>query len=149
MRRKYDRTLFQNRVEHIKSVNPDCCIGVDVIVGFPGESDEDFRETMDFLQSLDVSYLHVFTYSERANTTAVKLGDPVPMHVRKDRSKQLGKHLTVLFEQEEDEGKMYGFTENYLKVERPFDASLVNQLVPVCVDQMTLDQTVKVTLDPL
>jgi len=165
MRRKYDRTLFQNRVEHIKSVNQDCCIGVDVIVGFPGESDEDFRETMDFLQSLDVSYLHVFTYSERANTTAVKLGDPVPMHVRKDRSKQLhwlsdrkkqqfyhsqlGKHLTVLFEQEEDEGKMYGFTENYLKVERPFDASLVNQLVSVCVDQMTLDQTVKVTLDPL
>lgn len=165
MRRKYDRTLFQNRVEHIKGINPDCCIGVDVIVGFPGESDEDFRETMDFLQSLDVSYLHVFTYSERANTTAVKLGDPVPMHVRKDRSKQLhwlsdrkkqqfyhsqlGKHLTVLFEQEEDEGKMYGFTENYLKVERPFDASLVNQLVPVCVDQMTLDHTVKVTLDPL
>ena len=165
MRRKYDRTLFQNRVEHIKGINPDCCIGVDVIVGFPGESDEDFRETMDFLQSLNVSYLHVFTYSERANTTAVKLGDPVPMHVRKDRSKQLhwlsdrkkqqfyhsqlGKHLTVLFEQEEDEGKMYGFTENYLKVERPFDASLVNQLVPVCVDQMTLDQTVKVTLDPL
>lgn len=165
MRRKYDRTLFQNRVEHIKGINPDCCIGVDVIVGFPGESDADFRETMDFLQSLDVSYLHVFTYSERANTTAVKLGDPVPMHVRKDRSKQLhwlsdrkkqqfyhsqlGKHLTVLFEQEEDEGKMYGFTENYLKVERPFNASLVNQLVPVCVDQMTLDQTVKVTLDPL
>lgn len=165
MRRKYDRTLFQNRVEHIKGINPDCCIGVDVIVGFPGESDEDFRETMDFLQSLDVSYLHVFTYSERANTTAVKLGDPVPMHVRKDRSKQLhwlsdrkkqqfyhsqlGKHLTVLFEQEEDEGKMYGFTENYLKVERPFDASLVNQLVPVCVDQMTIDHTVKVTLDPL
>ena len=165
MRRKYDRTLFQNRVEHIKSINPDCCIGVDVIVGFPGESDEDFQETMDFLHSLDISYLHVFTYSERANTTAVKLGDPVPMHVRKDRSKQLhwlsdrkkqqfyhsqlGKHLTVLFEQEEDEGKMYGFTENYLKVERPFDASLVNQLVPVCVDQMTLDQTVKVTLDPL
>lgn len=165
MRRKYDRTLFQNRVEQIKGINPACCIGVDVIVGFPGESDEDFRETMDFLQSLDVSYLHVFTYSERANTTAVKLGDPVPMHVRKDRSKQLhwlsdrkkqqfyhsqlGKHLNVLFEQEEDEGKMYGFTENYLKVERPFDASLVNQLVPVCVDQMTLDQTVKVTLDPL
>jgi threonylcarbamoyladenosine tRNA methylthiotransferase MtaB len=165
MRRKYDRTLFQNRVEHIKGINPDCCIGVDVIVGFPGESDEDFQETMDFLHSLDISYLHVFTYSERANTTAVKLGDPVPMHVRKDRSKQLhwlsdrkkqqfyhsqlGKHLTVLFEQEEDEGKMYGFTENYLKVERPFDASLVNQLVPVCVDQMTLDHTVKVTLDPL
>jgi threonylcarbamoyladenosine tRNA methylthiotransferase MtaB len=163
MRRKYDRTLFQNRVEHIKGINPDCCIGVDVIVGFPGESDEDFQETMDFLHSLDISYLHVFTYSERANTTAVKLGDPVPMHVRKDRSKQLhwlsdrkkqqfyhsqlGKSKNVLFEQEEDEGKMYGFTENYLKVERPFDASLVNQLVPVRVDQMTLDQTVKATIE--
>ncbi|MFM7388246.1 MAG: tRNA (N(6)-L-threonylcarbamoyladenosine(37)-C(2))-methylthiotransferase MtaB, partial [Bacteroidota bacterium] len=96
-------------------------------------------------------------------TTAVKLGDPVPMHVRKDRSKQLhwlsdrkkqqfyhsqlGKSKTVLFEQEEDEGKMYGFTENYLKVERAFDASLVNQLVPVRVDQMTLDQTVKATIE--
>ena len=162
MRRKYDRKLFQNRVEQIKAINPDCCIGVDVIVGFPGETDEDFQETMDFLQALEVSYLHVFTYSERANTTAIKLGEPVPISVRKERSKQLhwlsdrkkqqfyhsqlGKWRTVLFEQEEDEGKMYGFTENYLKVESTFDASMVNQLVPVQMDQLTLDQTIKVTM---
>lgn len=162
MRRKYDRKLFQNRVEQIKAINPDCCIGVDVIVGFPGETDEDFQETLDFLQALEVSYLHVFTYSERANTTAIKLGEPVPISVRKERSKQLhwlsdrkkqqfyhsqlGKWRTVLFEQEEDEGKMYGFTENYLKVESNFDASLVNQLVPVQMDQLTLDQTIKVTM---
>ena len=162
MRRKYDRKLFQNRVEQIKAINPDCCIGVDVIVGFPGETDEDFQETLDFLQALEVSYLHVFTYSERANTTAIKLGEPVPISVRKERSKQLhwlsdrkkqqfyhsqlGKWRTVLFEQEEDEGKMYGFTENYLKVESIFDASLVNQLVPVQMDQLTLDQTIKVTM---
>jgi len=135
---------------------------VDVIVGFPGETDEDFQETLDFLQALEVSYLHVFTYSERANTTAIKLGEPVPISVRKERSKQLhwlsdrkkqqfyhsqlGKWRTVLFEQEEDEGKMYGFTENYLKVESTFDASLVNQLVPVQMDQLTLDQTIKVTM---
>ena len=162
MRRKYDRKLFQNRVEQIKAINPDCCIGVDVIVGFPGETDEDFQETLDFLQALEVSYLHVFTYSERANTTAIKLGEPVPISVRKERSKQLhwlshrkkqqfyhsqlGKWRTVLFEQEEDEGKMYGFTENYLKVESTFDASMVNQLVPVQMDQLTLDQTIKVTM---
>ncbi len=162
MRRKYDRKLFQNRVEQIKAINPDCCIGVDVIVGFPGETDEDFQETLDFLQALEVSYLHVFTYSERANTTAIKLGEPVPISVRKERSKQLhwlsdrkkqqfyhsqlGKWRTVLFEQEEDEGKMYGFTENYLKVESTFDASLVNQLVPVQMDHLTLDQTIKVTM---
>ncbi|MFM1893966.1 MAG: hypothetical protein RIQ90_1132 [Bacteroidota bacterium] len=162
MRRKYDRKLFQNRVEQIKAINPDCCIGVDVIVGFPGETDEDFKETLDFLQAIEVSYLHVFTYSERANTTAIKLGEPVPISVRKERSKQLhwlsdrkkqqfyhsqlGKWRTVLFEQEEDEGKMYGFTENYLKVESTFDASLVNQLVPVQMDQLTLDQTIKVTM---
>ncbi len=162
MRRKYDRKLFQNRVEQIKAINPDCCIGVDVIVGFPGETDEDFQETLDFLQALEVSYLHVFTYSERANTTAIKLGEPVPISVRKERSKQLhwlsdrkkqqfyhsqlGKWRTVLFEQEEDEGKMYGFTENYLKVESIFDASLVNQLVPVQMDHLTLDQTIKVTM---
>ena len=162
MRRKYDRKLFQNRVEQIKAINPDCCIGVDVIVGFPGETDEDFKETLDFLQAIEVSYLHVFTYSERANTTAIKLGEPVPISVRKERSKQLhwlsdrkkqqfyhsqlGKWRTVLFEQEEDEGKMYGFTENYLKVESTFDASLVNQLVPVQMDHLTLDQTIKVTM---
>jgi threonylcarbamoyladenosine tRNA methylthiotransferase MtaB len=163
MRRKYERSVFQDRVAQIKQLNPTCCIGVDVIVGFPGETDEDFQETVDFLQALDISYLHVFTYSERANTTAVKLGDAVPMHIRKERSKQLhllsarkkkqfyhsqlGLQKTVLFEHEEDEGKMYGFTENYIKVEAPFNANLVNQLVAVQIEQLTLDETVKVTIE--
>ena len=163
MRRKYERSVFQDRVAQIKRLNPTCCIGVDVIVGFPGETEEDFQETVDFLQTLDISYLHVFTYSERANTTAVKLGDAVPMHIRKERSKQLhllsdrkkkqfyhsqlGLQKTVLFEHEEDEGKMYGFTENYIKVEAPFNANLVNQLVAVQIEQLTLDETVKVTIE--
>jgi threonylcarbamoyladenosine tRNA methylthiotransferase MtaB len=163
MRRKYERSVFQDRVEQIKRLNPSCCIGVDVIVGFPGETDEDFQETVDFLQALDISYLHVFTYSERANTTAIKLGEPVPMHIRKERSKQLhllsarkkkqfyhsqlGLQKTVLFEHEEDEGKMYGFTENYIKVEAPFNVHLVNQLVAVQIEQLTLDETVKVTIE--
>jgi threonylcarbamoyladenosine tRNA methylthiotransferase MtaB len=163
MRRKYERSVFQDRVEQIKRLNPTCCIGVDVIVGFPGETDEDFQETVDFLHSLDISYLHVFTYSERANTTAVKLGETVPMHIRKERSKQLhllsdrkkkqfyhsqlGQNKTVLFEHEEDEGKMYGYTENYVKVEAPYNPSLVNQLVNVHLEQQTLDQTVKITIE--
>jgi len=163
MRRKYERSVFQDRVAQIKQLNPTCCIGVDVIVGFPGETDEDFQETVDFLHALDISYLHVFTYSERANTTAIKLGEPVPMHIRKERSKQLhllsarkkkqfyhsqlGLQKTVLFEHEEDEGKMYGFTENYIKVEAPFNANLVNQLVAVQIEQLTLDETVKVTIE--
>jgi threonylcarbamoyladenosine tRNA methylthiotransferase MtaB len=163
MRRKYERSVFQDRVAQIKRLNPSCCIGVDVIVGFPGETDEDFQETVDFLQALDISYLHVFTYSERANTTAIKLGDAVPMHIRKERSKQLhllsdrkkkqfyhsqlGLKKTVLFEHEEDEGKMYGFTENYVKVETTYDPSLVNQLVNVQLEQVTLDQTVKIIIE--
>lgn len=142
MRRKYERSLFAERIHKIKSINPDTCIGVDVIVGFPGETNEEFLETIDFLKDLPVSYLHVFTYSERANTTAIKLGDPVPMHIRKERSKQLhilsdkkkrqfyesaiGKTGTVLIEQEENNGWMYGFTENYVKVKVPFDEKLAN-----------------------
>lgn len=142
MRRKYERSLFAERINKIKSINPDTCIGVDVIVGFPGETDEEFMETIEFLKDLPVSYLHVFTYSERANTTAIKLGDPVPMHIRKERSKQLhilsdkkkrqfyesavGKTGTVLIEQEENNGWMYGFTENYVKVKVPYDEKLAN-----------------------
>lgn len=142
MRRKYERSLFAERIHKIKSINPDTCIGVDVIVGFPGETNEEFFETIDFLKDLPVSYLHVFTYSERANTTAIKLGDPVPMHIRKERSKQLhilsdkkkrqfyesaiGKTGTVLIEQEENNGWMYGFTENYVKVKFPYDEKLAN-----------------------
>ena len=162
MRRKYERSIFQNRVEQIKKINPACCIGVDVIVGFPGETDEDFKETLDFLQALDISYLHVFTYSERANTTAIKLGEAVPMQIRKARSKQLhllsnrkkrafyisqqGTVKTVLMEQEEDGGKMYGFTENYVKIETPYREELVNQLIQVELLDPTLDETMRIKI---
>ncbi|MNK05620.1 Threonylcarbamoyladenosine tRNA methylthiotransferase MtaB [compost metagenome] len=159
MRRKYLRELYVERVQHIKKLRPDCAIGVDVIVGFPGETDEEFLETVDFLKDLDVSYLHVFTYSERANTTAVKLGDPVPNQVRAQRSKQLhilsdkkkrafyesqvGSKRTVLFEAEEDEGIMYGFTENYVKVKTPYNAELVNQFQSVQLTEIDRDGILK------
>jgi len=162
MRRKYLRELYVNRVEHIKRLRPDCSIGVDVIVGFPGETDEEFLETMDFLKDLDVSYLHVFTYSERTNTTAAKLGDPVPNNVRAQRSKQLhilsdkkkrafyesqiGTKRTVLFEAEEDEGIIYGFTENYVKVKAKYDPNLVNTLQSVELTEIDRDGVVKVAL---
>jgi len=159
MRRKYLRELYAERVEQIKSINPDCCIGVDVIVGFPGETDEEFMETMDFLKEIDISYLHVFTYSERANTTAVKLGEAVPMNVRRERSKMLhilsdkkkrafyeqnvGQTKTVLFEHEEDNGMMFGFTENYVKVKVPFDASLSNNFKTVHLTEIDRDGLMK------
>ena len=142
MRRKYLREVYTHKVKQIKKLRPDACIGVDVIVGFPGETDADFQETVAYLIDLDISYLHVFTYSERANTTAIKIGEPVPMEIRRQRSKQLhmlsdrkkrqfyeqqlGTIRTVLVEQEEDEGFMYGFTENYIKVKIPYESSLTN-----------------------
>ena len=89
MRRKYDTSLYTDRVNFIKSIKPDCCIGVDVIVGYPGETYHEFQKTYEYLKDLDVSYLHVFTYSERANTTAIKLGEKIPMNVRKKRSQDL------------------------------------------------------------
>lgn len=147
MRRRYERQLYSDRVLKIKSLMPDCCIGVDVIVGFPGESDEDFTETYNFINGLPVSYLHVFTYSERANTTAIRSLEVVPMEIRNKRSKmlhilsekkkrafyetQLNKFETVLFEADEEEGFMNGFTSNYVKVKTKFDESLVNQLAEV------------------
>ncbi len=159
MRRKYLRELYVERVQHIKKLRPDCAIGVDVIVGFPGETDEEFLETVDFLKDLDVSYLHVFTYSERANTTAAKLGEPVPNQIRAQRSKQLhilsdkkkrafyesqvGSKRTVLFEAEEDEGIMYGFTENYVKVKTPFNPELVNQMQTVQLTEIDRDGVLK------
>lgn len=162
MRRKYLRELYAERVAKIKSLRPDCCIGVDVIVGFPGETDEEFMETIHFLKDIDVSYLHVFTYSERANTTAVKLGDAVPNEVRKQRSKQLhilsdkkkrafyeqqvGTTRSVLFEAEEDEGIMYGFTENYVKVKVPFNQNLVNTMQTVRLVAIDRDGVMKVEL---
>ncbi|MFM8595568.1 MAG: tRNA (N(6)-L-threonylcarbamoyladenosine(37)-C(2))-methylthiotransferase MtaB [Flavobacteriales bacterium] len=159
MRRKYRTELFQNRIEQIKAINPDTCIGVDVIVGFPGETDANFLETMHFLKDLDISYLHVFTYSERANTGAPKLGTKVPMEVRRERSKQLhllserkkqafyqtqiGLTKKVLFEQEENEGFLYGFTENYVKVKTPFAAEFINQIVTVKITEIDRDGLAK------
>ncbi|MGH1384165.1 tRNA (N(6)-L-threonylcarbamoyladenosine(37)-C(2))-methylthiotransferase MtaB [Kordia sp.] len=144
MRRRYMRELYVDRVTQIKEVMPDACIGVDVIVGFPGETDEIFLETYNFLTELDISYLHVFTYSERENTVAAEMEGVVPLNVRKKRSKmlrglsvkmrrafyesQLGKAKTVLFEGENKEGYIHGFTENYVKVKAPWNPELVNTL---------------------
>ncbi|MFZ9028876.1 MAG: tRNA (N(6)-L-threonylcarbamoyladenosine(37)-C(2))-methylthiotransferase MtaB [Crocinitomicaceae bacterium] len=147
MRRKYDRALFAERIKKINEINPMTCIGVDVIVGFPGETDEEFMDTVNFLKDLEISYLHVFTYSERAKTTAVKLGDAVPMNIRKQRSRQLhilsekkkrafyekniGETGIALLEGDDHDGFMHGFTENYIKVKVPYDESLTNTFVRV------------------
>lgn len=147
MRRKYLRELYAEKVEKIKNVMPHACIGVDVIVGFPGEGEEEFLDTYNFIQSLDVSYLHVFTYSERANTKAADMDAIVPMATRKERNKMLrilsdkkkyafySKHFSqtrsVLFEAENDGGMMYGFTDNYVKVAVPFAPELINTIQPV------------------
>jgi threonylcarbamoyladenosine tRNA methylthiotransferase MtaB len=145
MRRRYKRELYQDRVALIKGLMPHCCIGVDVIVGFPSESEELFKETYDFLHNLDISYLHVFTYSERANTQAPDLKPIVPMHVRHERNKVLrnlsyqkmqyfteqhsGAKRKVLFEHADKNGMMEGYSDNYIKVQVPFNAELVNQVV--------------------
>jgi threonylcarbamoyladenosine tRNA methylthiotransferase MtaB len=162
MRRKYERELYAERVAQIKSIRPDACIGVDVIVGFPGETDEDFMETVNFLKDLDIAYLHVFTYSERANTGAPKLGEKVSMEVRRERSKQLhllsdrkkrqfyleneGTARQVLFEQEEEEGTMFGFSENYVKVKFPYDSKLANTFQNVRLLETDRDGIMKVEL---
>lgn len=165
MRRKYEKELYAERVEYIKSLRPDCCIGVDVIVGFPGETDEEFRETIDFLKELDVSYLHVFTYSERANTSAMKLGEAVPMNVRRERSKmlhilsdkkkrafyesQVGTTRYVLIESDEENGMMFGFTENYVKVKLPFDETLINTFQTVELTEIDRDGVMKAIFNVL
>ncbi len=144
MRRRYLTNLYIDRVRKIKTVMPHACIGVDVIVGFPGETEEHFLETYHFLNDLDISYLHVFTYSERENTGAANMEGVVPKNVRAKRSKmlrglsvkkrrafyesQLGTTRTVLFESENKEGYIYGFTENYVKVKAPWNPALVNTL---------------------
>ena len=155
MRRKYDTKLYENRINLIKSLRPDACIGVDVIVGFPGETDEYFNDTLNFLKKLDVSYLHVFTYSERANTTAKKMADVVPMSKRKERSQVL--HLLsdrkkrafyaknentvrkVLVENENNNGMMYGFTENYVKIKIPYQKDLANTIQTVSLTELDRD----------
>jgi threonylcarbamoyladenosine tRNA methylthiotransferase MtaB len=149
MKRRYQKELYADRVSKIKSVMPNCCIGVDVIVGFPGETEEEFLETYNFLNALDISYLHVFTYSERDNTEAIMMTASVPMQERKRRNKMLrilsakklrtfyekqkGKELSVIFEHENKNGFMYGFTENYIKVKYPFDLKLCNTPIDITI----------------
>ncbi|MEM1137519.1 MAG: tRNA (N(6)-L-threonylcarbamoyladenosine(37)-C(2))-methylthiotransferase MtaB [Bacteroidota bacterium] len=147
MRRRYERQLYADRIAKIKTLMPHCCIGVDVIVGFPGETEADFLTTYQFLNELDVSYLHVFTYSERANTPAAEMIDAVPLKIRQKRSKMLrilsqkkkrvfyeqhiGSEATVLFENDIEEGMMHGFTENYIRVTAKYDPLLINELKSV------------------
>jgi threonylcarbamoyladenosine tRNA methylthiotransferase MtaB len=145
MRRRYLRELYADRVARIKTLMPHASIGVDVIVGFPGESEEDFRETVHFLHELDISYLHVFTYSERENTRAIEMNPVVPMNIRNERNKILrnlsfqksqyfanlytGQTRKVLFERSRDKTLMEGYTDNYIKVTAPFQEQLVNRIV--------------------
>lgn len=159
MRRRYLRELYQDRVAKVKSMMADACIGVDVIVGFPGETDEHFLETYHFLNELDISYLHVFTYSERDNTLAADMNQVVPHRVRKKRSKmlrglsvkkrrafyesQIGKTKTVLFEGENKDGYIHGFTENYVKVKAPWNPHLVNTLHQVKLEKIDEDGLVR------
>lgn len=159
MKRRYMRELYQDRVSKIREVMPNACIGVDVIVGFPGETDELFLETYNFLNDLDISYLHVFTYSERDNTEAIEFEGVVPANVRSKRSKmlrglsvkkrrhfyesQLNTEHTVLFESENKEGYIHGFTENYVKVKTPWNPELVNTLHEVKLTKIDEDGLVR------
>ncbi|MEX0813971.1 MAG: tRNA (N(6)-L-threonylcarbamoyladenosine(37)-C(2))-methylthiotransferase MtaB [Chitinophagales bacterium] len=153
MRRRYLRELYAERVEQIKAAMPHACIGVDVIVGFPGETEADFLETYEFLNELDISYLHVFTYSERPNTLAVEMPGIVPMEERRKRSKMLrslsvkkrryfykqfiNTERPVLFESENKQGYIYGFTDNYIKIKHPFDALLCNTIQELPLEKLT------------
>jgi threonylcarbamoyladenosine tRNA methylthiotransferase MtaB len=153
MRRRYQKELYVNRIKLIKKLMPDSCIGVDVIVGFPGETDDCFMDTFNFLNNLDISYLHVFSYSERTNTEAVKLPNPVSADIKSERSKilrslsnkkkrsfyesQIGKIKKVLFESENKKGYIYGFTDNYVKVRYPWNPSLINKIK--CVKLTSID----------
>ena len=160
MKRRYLREVYTERVSKIREVMPHACIGVDVIVGFPGETDEHFLETYHFLNDLDISYLHVFTYSERDNTEAALMSGVVPANVRAKRSKmlrglsvkkrrafyesQLGTKRTVLFESENKEGYIHGFTENYVKVKTPWNPELVNTLHEINLTRIDDDGSVRV-----
>ncbi len=152
MRRRYRRELYQERVAKIKELMPHCCIGVDVIVGFPGETEEDFLETYRFLNELDISYLHVFTYSERANTPAADMPGAVDLGERRRRNKMLTilsekkrrhfyeKHLgemrEVLFEKSKESNRMSGFTDNYIRIDSPLIPEFVNTLAPVKLERI-------------
>ncbi len=159
MRRKYDTALYSSRVAKIKELMPHACIGVDVIIGYPGETDELFLETYNYLNQLDISYLHVFTYSERANTTANKLPGKVLLRTRNERSKmlhilsdkkrrffyeqQLNNTFPVLWEAENDGNTMFGFTSNYVRVKTQYDPSLVNEITEIELSEIDEDMVVK------
>ena len=159
MKRRYKREVYTDRIENIRQVMPNACIGVDVIVGFPGETDDHFLETYNFLNEMDISYLHVFTYSERDNTEAATMENVVPINVRNKRSKmlrglsvkkrrafyesQVGTNHTVLFESENKEGFIHGFTENYVKVKTPWNPELVNTLHEINLTRIDEDGSVR------
>ena len=160
MRRRYGTSLYRERIDLIKGIMPDACIGVDVIIGFPGETEAEFNKTISFINELPVSYLHVFTYSERNNTTAVRMEDIVPVNLRRVRSKQLrilsekkkrafynsqiNKKEQVLFEKNEDDGNMFGFTSNYIKVKAPYNPLIINQTAMVKMTELNNDGTMKI-----
>ncbi len=159
MKRRYQREVYAERVAKIRELMPHACIGVDVIVGFPGETDAHFLETYHFLNDMDISYLHVFTYSERDNTEATEMEGIIPMNIRSKRSKmlrglsvkkrrvfyesQIGSKRTVLFEGENKEGYIHGFTENYVKVKTPWNPELVNTLHEIKLTHIDEDGAVR------
>lgn len=165
MKRRYLREVYTDRVANIRKEMPHACIGVDVIVGFPGETDEHFLETYHFLNDLDISYLHVFTYSERDNTEAAEMDGVVPANVRSKRSKmlrglsvkkrrafyesQIGSSRTVLFESENKEGYIHGFTENYVKIKTPWDPALVNTLQDVHLTKIDEEGSVRIEFNTI
>lgn len=162
MQRRYQADVYKDRVQKIKSTMPHACIGVDVIVGFPSETNDDFMQTFNFLHEIDISYLHVFTYSERANTKALDIQDVVPMSVRQDRCTQLRSlsekkkrqfyeqylhtNRKVLFEEEKKGALMHGFTDNYIKVNAQYDESLVNTLKNASLDNISAGGNVHVNI---
>lgn len=161
MRRRYKRDLYAERIAQIKSLMPHACIGVDVIVGFPGETEQDFLETFYFLHSLDASYFHVFTYSERPNTPAAEMEGVVPMEERRRRNEMLsilsekkrnafyesclGQTRPVLFEKHNDPALLSGFTDNYIKIERPYDSLLLNEIRPAVLEAFAASGSVSIT----
>lgn len=164
MRRRYLRELYVERVSYIKSLLPYCCIGADVIVGFPGETEQHFNETYSYLSDIDVSYLHVFTYSERSNTVAAENKEIVPMHIRKERNKKLrslsekklrrfyeqnlGRKEEVLFESPVEDGYLYGYTSNYIRVKIKNKENYTNRLFKVVLNTFNQDGTLKACLFP-
>ena len=160
MKRRYNKDLYRDRINLINNTIPNVCIGVDVIVGFPGETEEYFNETLNFLKELNISYLHVFTYSERDNTIATELSNPVPMEVRSKRSmilrslsdkkrrsfyqSQIGSYKTVLYETENKKGYIYGYTENYLRVRSPWNPELANKLKSVRINRIDSEGYIRI-----